>query len=562
MARRLKMADISAIEGLLLKGWSHRKIAKALSVDRETVGRYAKLMAVRSNAAIPITGIEDSNPAISLTGLESSNPAISITGKTPQKQGRKSECEPFRDLIETKLMEGLTAQRIFQDLRDEHGFKSSYSSVQRFVQNQGEGSNELPVRRMEVLPGKEVQVDFGSGYWVVENGKRRKVHVFRMVLSHSRKAYSEGVYHQTTESFLRCLENAFHVFGGVPETLVLDNLKAAVHKADWYDPDINPKMAAFGRHYGVVILPCRPYKPEHKGKIERGVGYVKNNPLKGKRFGNLAVLNEHLRDWERRIADNRIHGTTKKHVGTMFQEVERKALHALPENRFPVYKEGRRIVHRDAHVEVSKSYYSVPPEYLGHEVWVQWNERLVRIYNLKLEEIAVHARGLPGKFRTNPLHISDRKISGVERGTEYLLSKIARIGSPALSWAQEMIERRGIEGVRVLQGLSFLASRHSATEINRACSIAGSKGAFHLKSIRNLIAQDHHQGKLEWIKTHPVIRPMEEYSQFVFVNFNHKERQNNESNIQIEFEKTETVGASFDPGSEIAGSLGESVVTP
>ena len=76
MARRLKMAEINAIEGLLLKGWSHRKIAKAVGVDRETVSRYSKLMAERSNAAISMTGVE-TNPAISLTGSGDSNPAIS-----------------------------------------------------------------------------------------------------------------------------------------------------------------------------------------------------------------------------------------------------------------------------------------------------------------------------------------------------------------------------------------------------------------------------------------------------------------------------------------------------
>ena len=561
MARRLKMAEINAIEGLLLKGWSHRKIAKAVGVDRETVSRYSKLMAERSNAAISMTGVE-TNPAISLTGSGDSNPAISVTGKWSHKQGRKSECEPYREVIERKVTEGLTAQRVFQDLKDEEGFIGSYSSVQRFIKNFEGKSGELPFRRMEVLPGKEAQVDFGSGYWVVENGKKRKVHIFRIILSHSRKGYSEGVFHQDTETFLRCLENAFYAFGGVPETLVPDNLKAAVTKADWYDPELNPKMAAFGRHYGMVILPCKPYRPEHKGKIESGIGYIKNNPLKGKTFESLAALNQYLREWEKRIADNRVHGTTKRQVSQVFHESEKKALHPLPEGRFPVYREGRRHVHRDGHVEVARSYYSVPPEYLGHQVWVQWDARLVRIYNNKLEEIAVHVKTLPGKFHTHSFHISDKKISGVERGAEYLLSKIARIGPQALSWAKAMMEKRGIEGVRVLQGLSFLGSRHSSSEINRACSIAENKGSFHLKSVRNLMEQDHYQEKFKWGNKHPIIRPMEEYSQFIVVNFNHKEREDHESGSQIESEKIETLRTSFNSGSPITGSLLESTLTP
>ena len=113
------------------------------------------------------------------------------------------------------------------------------------------------------------------------DGKRRKTHVLRVVLSHSRKGYSEAVCRQTTDDFLRCLEDAFRHFGGVPRRLVLDNLKAAVKKADWFDPEINPKVRSFGEYYGTVFLPTRPYTPRHKGKVERGVDYVQENALRG-----------------------------------------------------------------------------------------------------------------------------------------------------------------------------------------------------------------------------------------------------------------------------------------
>lgn len=77
--------------------------------------------------------------------------------------------------------------------------------------------------------------------------------MLRAVLSHSRKGYSEAVMRQDTETFLRCLENAFRHFGGVPAVLNVDNLKAAVIKADWYDPEINPKLAEW-RADGAEIL--------------------------------------------------------------------------------------------------------------------------------------------------------------------------------------------------------------------------------------------------------------------------------------------------------------------
>ena len=112
--------------------------------------------------------------------------------------------------------------------------------------------------------------------------------------------------------FVRGLENAFRHFGGVPELLVLDNLEAGVFKANIYDPELNPKFASFCEHYKVTGMPTRPRTPEHKGKVERGVGYVKNSAVKGRDFALFAALNIHLRDWESRIADKRIHGTTRK----------------------------------------------------------------------------------------------------------------------------------------------------------------------------------------------------------------------------------------------------------
>jgi transposase len=83
-------------------------------------------------------------------------------------------------------------------------------------------------------------------------------------LSHSRKGYSEAVWRQTTESFIRCLENAFRHYGGVTVSVVIDNLKAGVIQADWFDPELNPKLEEFARHYGTVILPTKPAMPRHK----------------------------------------------------------------------------------------------------------------------------------------------------------------------------------------------------------------------------------------------------------------------------------------------------------
>jgi transposase len=569
MANHLTMALIDTILTLRQRRWSQRRIARELGIDRDTVARYLQAHAAQAKAANAPIGSDpaaqakaanapigsdpagpapkaanapigsDSSAATSpgpdaaaaapTTAQAPSSPAGLDHGPaadptpTPHGPGRASDCEPWRQLILDKLALGLSAQRIVQDLSAEHGYRGSYYSVRRFV-HRLEQRTPLPFRRLECGPGEEAQVDFGSGAPICQDNRRRRSHVLRIVLSHSRKAYSEAVYHQTTDDFIACLENAFWAFGGTPQRLVLDNLKAAVTKADWFDPELNPKVRAFAAHYGVALLPTRPYTPRHKGKVERGVDYVQENALKGRRFASLEEQNDFLRDWELTVADTRVHGTIRQQVGKLFAQAERPALLPLPAERFPFFHEGQRTVHRDGHVEVSKAYYSVPPEYLGRRVWVRWDARLVRVFNERLEQVAAHARQEPGRFSTQAQHIAAAKIAGVERGAVWLLGRIRLLGAGAAQWAEAVIEHRGIEGVRVLQGLLSLAGRHASASIDQACGLALSYGEYRLRTVRALIGRDEpRQAALPFVEEHPLIRSLADYAELVRTSF-HKER--------------------------------------
>lgn len=505
MSNQLKMATIQTILSLRAQRWSFRRIARELGVHRETVARYVR-QAESKQAVV-------SKPAKAPTG---SGELPSSIPPPPALPLSRSDCEPWREAILAKFDQGLSARRIYQDLGAEHGFGGSYYSVSRFVRKLTARS-EPPMRRMEVAPGEQAQVDFGTGARIVSSdGKRRKTHIFRIVLSHSRKAYSEACFRQTTEDFLRAIENAFWHFGGAPQTLVIDNLKAAVAHPDWFDPELNPKLLSFCQHYGTVILPTRPYTPRHKGKIERGISYVKNNSLKGLTFPSLEEQNRHLTRWEQTIADTRIHGTTKQQVGKAFAQVERAALVPLPAARFPFFHEARRIVNRDGHIEVAKAYYSTPPEYLGRTVWARWDARIVRVFNHRLEQIAVHLRSAPGRFSTLGAHLVPQKISGIERGAAWLLAKAEGIGPHAHAWAQALVNTRGIEGLRTLQGLLALSKRHASQDLDRACQTALSYDAFRLRTIRKLVARGAPpQPPLPFLDEHPIIRPLSDYGHWL-----------------------------------------------
>jgi transposase len=533
MANQLDMATINTIVTLRQQRWSIRRIAKTLGIHRDTVARHLREANQTGSEEVKLgqalTGSEEVKLGQALTGSEEVKLGQALTGSeegprttaavqpsTPRRLLQPSLCEPFRAVIQAKLDLGLTAQRIHQDLVAEHDFAGKYHSVRRFV-GRLEAMQELPFRRLECGPGEEAQVDFGTGASILlPEGKRRRTHVFRIVLSHSRKAYSEVVTRQTTDNFIRCLENAFWHFGGVPQRLILDNLRAAVTKADWFDPEINPKVRSFAEHYGVVLLPTRPYTPRHKGKVERGVDYVQENALKGRKFASLDEQNHFLLDWEQTVADTRVHGTTRRHVGQHFSAVERAALQPLPLERFACFQEAQRSVNRDGHIEVEHAYYSAPPEYLARRVWVRWDGRLVRLFNDRMEQIAVHVKHAPGRFSTQKQHIAAEKISGVERGAVWLLGQVRRLGPHSLRWAEAMLQARGVEGVRVLQGLLNLAHRHPADAIEQACDIALSYGAYRLRTLRAVIErQAPRQEQLPFLEEHTLIRDLSDYGQFV-----------------------------------------------
>jgi transposase len=481
---------------LAVHGWSHRRIARELNIHRETVGKYLRLA--------------DSKPAISIPGSEAdpaAKPAISTLGSAP---GRQCLCQPWLPQIDAAVAVGLSAQRIYQDLVCEHGFSGSYQAVKRFVR-QLRQTQPVPFVRMEVEPGAEAQVDFGQGAWVLADGKRKRPHLFRIVLSHSRKGYSEVVWRQTTESFIRCLENAFRYFGGVPRTLIIDNLRAAVTRADWYDPELNAKVEEFCRHYGTVMLPTRPAMPRHKGKIESGIKYGQENALRGRSFASLAAQNLSLSDWESGVADTRIHGTTRQQVGKVFREVERSQLLPLPAGLFPVFEEAPRTVHRDGYIELQRAYYSVPPEYVGRQVWARWESRLLRVFNQRREVIAVHALAEPGKFTTdsNHLHSPHRRI--IEHGLDYLLDRARLLGTHTGSWAEAMVQQRGPIGTRVLHGLLSLAQKHPVKALEAAAQKALHHGTWRLRDLRTLLAQAGPTPQLDFLETHPLIRNLDTY---------------------------------------------------
>ena len=178
------------------------------------------------------------------------------------------------------------------------------------------------------------------------------------------------------------------------------------------------------------------------------------------------------------------------------------------------------MVSRDGHVAVDKSYYSVPPEYLGRTLWVRWDSRLVRVLNGRMQIICTHVRQTKGKFSTLPEHIASEKISPVERGTEWLLKKVGFVGPNTRNWSHGLVATRGVEAVRVLHGLLNLSHKYPSEVLEQACGTAHSYGEYRLATLRKLIKRSApKQGEFEFLDQHPLIRNLSEYGEVVRVDF-------------------------------------------
>jgi len=517
MANKLTVHEQETIRNLARLGWKIRRIARELGVSRNTVREYVRAVPGPDAIAPPgAPALSGSDGPFQIDPLSTSGSGQIDPLSTPGKIGRKGLCQDHAGLILKKVEAGLSAQRIYQDLKLEVGFAGSYQSVKRHVGKLRRVHPQL-ISRLEVQPAEEVQVDFGAGPLLTDGkGKKRRSWIFRVVLSHSRKAYTEAVLNQKTETFLRALENAFRHFGGVSFTVNLDNFKGAVLKFDWADPELNPKLREFARHYDTTIVPCLPKTPEHKGKVENSIRYVRENALAGRQFESLSALNQALSQWEKTVADLRIHGTTKRQVAEVFA-AEKPFLKPLPASLFACFEEGKRTVHRDGHVEIAKAYYHVPAEYLRHEVWVRYDSREVRIFlqqkDCSLKLIQTHRRLQPGQA-TNP-----RGLGGgygpVEAQLEYWLKRAQQLGSSCAQWAQGLAEQRGIGAIRSLMGLIGLVDRHSFAAVNQACARATAKGAWRLGEVSALLNATETQTQLSFQEHHPLIRQLSEYGVFI-----------------------------------------------
>lgn len=307
-----------------------------------------------------------------------------VTAWTPQRREREApELDRHDEWIRNRFPEvGYNARVLHRELRDEKQYAGSYVTVRRHVKALREAAQpESATVRFETAPGAQAQADWGMLHvWIGE--QRVQVHLFVMVLGYSRRIFTRAYLHEQLGNLLDGHEAAFAHFGGRTATILYDNPRTIVIAKDEATGAVtwNRRFKDRMDFYGVEIKLCRYYRAQTKGKVERGVQYVKRNALAGRRFASLEDLNAWLLAWSLTVADERVHGTTHEIPRERFERDERVRMIAV--DRRPPSRECRTVRRRvavDGYVEVETNRYPVPYEWCRAEVEVELSESEVRI---------------------------------------------------------------------------------------------------------------------------------------------------------------------------------------
>jgi len=398
-----------------------------------------------------------------------------------------SKLDPFKaDIVRMLETHPLSAAQVLQRIRED-GFDGGYTIVKEYVRR------VRPRRKKAYLtlsfaPGECAQVDWGSYGSVNVGDTSRRLSFFVMVLCHSRMMYVEFTVSQTMEHFLSCHQNAFLRFGGIPERIMVDNLKSAVLKRTvGKDPVLNPKYLDFANHYGFAIAPCGVGKGNEKGRVENGVGYVKKNFLSGLQIGDFKDLHPAALGWLDTIANVRVHGATGSKPVDMFQQ-ERPHLHRLPAHPYDIATICQVRASRQFRVVLDTNRYSVPAELAGQPLTMKtYPDRLCLYHQEQL--VARHVRSYD---RRKDFELPDHpKVLMAQRkkAQDQIIFRNFLALHPKADDYYRQLEQRRMNPLHHIRQIVALSDIYGKDQVNRAIEDAFTFRAFSCEYIANLLEQ-------------------------------------------------------------------------
>ena len=472
-----------------LEGDGMKTIARSTGMDRNTVRKYIRI-AEEKGFSIDFAGDLDE---IAYLIFNEVHPERTDKDGVENKRDRilMPHKETIADWLEKKK---LTLTKVHIKLQ-RIGVEVSYSGLYRFSREHlGFGNKQITVRMVESKPGEVAEVDFGRLGIIHDpaSGRNRVLYALVVTLVFSRYQYVYTTHSQDLKSLIKGKEEAWEFFDGCIRRLIIDNLRAAVIRADRYEPIFQRTFLEYSRYRGFIIDSTEVASPKGKPKVERQIPYVRENFFKGEEFKDREHAQREAIEWCEKTAGLRIHGTTRKRPRIVFDQEEKEALLPLDGERFDVPEwHPPHTVHPDHHIRVDYASYSVPTAYIGKEVDVRVDSKLVRIY-YKQQLIKTHPLKPPGGRSTDYDDYPKEKTPYAMRNCLYYIQKAKALGNCCGTFTEKLLSGDfPWSKIRQAQKLLRLGEKYGSQRVEKACRRALYFGLLNIYRVENIIKEGH-----------------------------------------------------------------------
>ena len=479
----LNMSKVKQIIRLRTQGVAIQTISRSLDISRNTVKKYLRLVEVNKHSIDELLGKEDEE----LEALLSNPDPIS-----EERYQHLMEMFPY---IEKELKRtGVNRWILWAEYKEKHPGGYSYPHFCAVLRH-WKGTRGATMH-FEHAPADKLFIDFAGKklHWVDrKTGEVTDVEVYVAILGYSQLTYVQAVPSQKKADYIGATENALHYFGGVPQVLVPDNLKSAVHKADKYEADLNTDFADFANHYNASVLPTRSYKPRDKALVENAVRIAYSRiyaPIRNQVFYSLEELNRAISD-QLEIHNNQSFQKEAQSRRGKFEAVEKEKLYPLPQDRYELknFKFVQAMKNCHIHLSDDKHYYSIPYRFIGKKVKMVYSASSVSVYYNK-ERIAFHKRDTKRfAYTTFKDHLPSAHQFVAEWNPDKFLSWAARIDPKVKDYISMILYNKTYpeQAYRSCVGILSQEKKVGKQRLIAAIERAISYGAYNYKIVDRIL---------------------------------------------------------------------------
>jgi len=472
------MRKLQEILRLKESGISNRNIASSINISPSTVS----LILSRAEAAGLTWPLPENMDETSLKEI-----------LYPDEQKPKAKPLPdMKHLHQELKRKNVTLQLLWEEYKAQHpqGYQYSY-----FCELYYHWRQKLdPPLRLPHKAGEKMFVDFAGQTMSIQDpctGNIIPVYLFIAVLGASNYTFACGVLSQELSNWIKLHCLALEYFGGVPEIIVPDNLKAGVTKACRYEPDLNPTYQELAEHYGCVIIPARPRHPKDKSKAENAVLFAERQilaRLRNRTFFSLKEFNQAVLE-ELVVLNQRPFQKLDGSRESWYEEMDKPALKPLPLRRYELAQWKKLKVNIDYHIELEKNYYSVPFQLVREQVDVRYTNSTVEIMH-KGKRVASHTRHRgKGKPSTNPEHMPAAHRKYLEWSPSRIIKWAQKMGPHTAQMVEELMAKKDHpeQAYRSCLGLLSLGKKYGEGRLEAACQRSIGLSSFSYRSVKNIL---------------------------------------------------------------------------